>query len=481
MLKKLLALCVAGACFVATLSGCAASNTVRLDPKNPVTISVWHYYNGAQQAAFSALVDEFNRGEGQTLGIQVKGYSQGSVSDLAESVTAAANDGEPDKLPSIFAAYADTAYQLDQMGVIADISTFMKEEERALYLSDYLSEGNFSKDGGFKIFPVAKSTEVLTLNRTDWDVFAAETGAQLETLSTMEGVTETARAYYEWTDAQTPGTENDGKAFFGRDAFANYMLIGAKQLGTTILNVEDSVCTLDFNKETARKLWDNYYVPMVAGWFAAENRFRSDDVKLGTIIACVGSTSGATYFPETRIISDTESVPIEMTVLEAPRFEGGEGYAVQQGAGFAVTQKSDEEVYASVAFLKWFTQSERNARFSVSSGYLPVTLEASTLEYLSGVMDAVEADARISAVLSVAVKTVEENTLYTPTAFETGAAARAILDEAMPAQAAADRAMFLARLEGGETYAQLLAEYSGDAVFDAWYADMLAALEAAVG
>ena len=46
----------------------------------------------------------------------------------------------------------------------------------------------------------------------------------------MEGITETARQYYEWTDAQTPDIPDDGKAFFGRDAFANYMIIGARQL-----------------------------------------------------------------------------------------------------------------------------------------------------------------------------------------------------------------------------------------------------------
>ena len=41
------------------LTGCGAGKTqkqetVKLDPNNPVTLTVWHYYNGAQQAVKKA-------------------------------------------------------------------------------------------------------------------------------------------------------------------------------------------------------------------------------------------------------------------------------------------------------------------------------------------------------------------------------------------------------------------------------------------
>ena len=86
-----------------------------------------------------------------------------------------------------------------------------------------LREGDFSGNGSIKIFPVAKSTELLFLNDTDWQKFAGETGATYDDLATVEGLIETAEKYYDWSD---------GKAFFGRDAMANYMLIGAEELGT---------------------------------------------------------------------------------------------------------------------------------------------------------------------------------------------------------------------------------------------------------
>ena len=82
--------------------------------------------------------------------------------------------------------------------------------------SEYLEEGRFDKNGALKIFPTAKSAEVMILSSTDWKQFAQATGVQLSDVETMEGVAEVGRQYYEWTDSLT-GTPNDGKAFWGRE------------------------------------------------------------------------------------------------------------------------------------------------------------------------------------------------------------------------------------------------------------------------
>ena len=51
------------------------------------------------------------------------------------------------------------------------------------------------------------------LNQTDWNKFADATGADVDSLSTFEGLTKTAEEYYKWTDSLTPEVE-DGKALF---------------------------------------------------------------------------------------------------------------------------------------------------------------------------------------------------------------------------------------------------------------------------
>ena len=78
-------LCLSGI-FAAALTAAGCGKKSPLDPGNPVSLTVWHYYNGSQQAAFDALVEEFNNTLGQEDGIYMQSYSLGSVSDLEEAV-----------------------------------------------------------------------------------------------------------------------------------------------------------------------------------------------------------------------------------------------------------------------------------------------------------------------------------------------------------------------------------------------------------
>ena len=478
--KKLIVLCLV-LTMAAALTGCGAKDAKSpLSAKNPVTIEVWNYYNGDQLTAFDNLVKEFNESVGKEKGIIVKGSSQGSVNDLETNVLAAIR-GEVGaaEVPNIFMAYADTAYTADQMGGIVDLKPYLTEEEIALYIESYIKEGDFSGDGEIKIFPMAKSTEILVLNKTDWDVFASETGAKYEDIATMEGLVKTAQSYYEWTDAKTPDIDGDGKALFGRDAMANYMLIGSMQLGTEIFQVSDGKMTLNYDKTTVKKLWDNYYIPFVKGYFAATGRFRSDDIKTGNIIAYVGSSSSASFFPDIVSQNDQENYPIEMDALPSPRFTNGEAYTVQQGAGMIVTEGSEAEIYASVEFLKWFTADEQNILFSVQSGYMPVTKNANNKTAILN--SGAEISQKMEKTLPVAVDMVNENRPYTTKAFEDGTKARNILEYSMSDLAAQDRAIVVERLASGESFEDAIAEFCTDDYFDAWYAQTLEQLQAFEG
>lgn len=469
-----LAAFAAAAALVLCLVGCGGAQSTAQGNTEPVDLSVWTYYNGDQLESFNKLVDTFNDTVGKEKNITVESYSQGSVNDLEAQVMAAAQGKVgASAMPNIFMAYADTAYAMDQMGELADLAPYFTDEERAAYVDSYLTEGDFDDSGSIKIFPVAKSTELLFLNDTDWKPFAAATGAQYSDLETVEGLVKTAEAYYNWTDTQTD-TPNDGKALFGRDAVANYMLIGAKELGDTIFDVKDGKMTMGLSEDAARKLWDNYYVPYIKGWAAASGRFRSDDIKIGSILAYIGSNSSATYFPTQVMLSDTESHAIELKVLPKPHFEGGKKVAVQQGAGMAVAKTTDAEVEASVVFLKWFTQPENNIAFAVGSGYLPVTHAANDMDaiYSSGLA----LTGNMENVLTEAVEAVNTNEMYTTKAFEGGTDARSKLSYSMIDLAAADRATVEERLAAGESAEEAEAEFLTDEYFEAWYQSLCDAL-----
>ena len=469
MLKKKQFVCLLSVgAMVAVLAGCSNSG---VKFKNPVTITVWTYYNGDQLETFNSLVDKFNEGEGKKMGVTVESSSQGSVNDLETNVLASV-EGKvgADEMPNIFSAYADTTYTVDQMGKIADISGYLTKEEKEKYVQNYIEEGDFSGNGSIKIFPVAKSTELLFLNDTDWQKFAGETGAAYDDLATVEGLIETAEKYYDWSD---------GKAFFGRDAMANYMLIGAEELGTEIFHVENGRMTLDFNEEVAKKLWDGYYVPYVKGYFSASGWFRSDDIKTGNILAYVGSTSSASFFPNQVTTDDSEGHAITMKALPCPEFADSEPYAVQQGAGMVVTRGSDEEISASVEFLKWFTDQEHNLAFSIASGYLPVTKEATDMKQIEKSEPAL--NDTIKQILTGAVTTVNTSRLYTTPAFSGANDARSVLEYSLSDAASADRAVIEDRLSAGQPFEEAAADFLTDARFDSWYEATLTKLEAFQG
>ena len=475
-MKKQVKSLLCGLCAAALALGCAGCSG-SAGPEVPAKVTdimVWTYYNGDQLESFTSLVNQFNETVGAQKGIKVSTESQGSVNDLETSVMDSA-EGKVGAaaMPNIFSAYADTAYALDQMGMVVDLAPCLTEEEKAQFVEGSLSEGGFGEDDSIKIFPVAKSTELLFLNDTDWQAFADAADVRYEDLATMEGLTAAAEKYYNWTDAQTAAPD-DGKALFGRDAMANYMLVGAQQLGDTIFAVKDGRMTVNFERDVARRLWDNYYVPFVRGWFAATGRFRSDDIKTGNVLAYVGSSSSATFFPA-RVTNDAnQSHEISLKTLPAPQFEGGEAVAVQQGAGMVVTAAKEEEVKASVEFLKWFVRAENNIAFSVGSGYLPVTRKANDMQEI--LASGLTLDDNMQQTLAVAVDTVNGNRLYTPHAFAGSNSARKVLEYGLSDLAAADRETVVQRIAEGQSAAEAEAEFLTDEYFEAWYQDICAKL-----
>lgn len=98
MKKRLTALLMVCMMAASLLTGCGSSKTdetkmkVELDPDNPVTLKIWHYYNGTQQATFDQLLEKFNSTVGKEKGIYVEGYGHGSVADLEKVITSSVNE-----------------------------------------------------------------------------------------------------------------------------------------------------------------------------------------------------------------------------------------------------------------------------------------------------------------------------------------------------------------------------------------------------
>lgn len=481
-MRKRFMVSVLAAAVMILASGCGSEAGRKAAINEPVTITVWHYYNGVQKEEFDELVRSFNETEGREKGIIVEAQSKGGVDELSQMVEDSLEKKiGSDPLPDVFAAYADKVYEIDQKGMAVDLSQYLTEQEQGEYVDAYIEEGKFDEGQGVKVLPVAKSTEVFAINKTDWDKFAEATGESEAAFSTWEGITRVAEAYYKWTDSLTE-TPEDGRAFFGRDAFANYIIIGSLQLGHEIFQVENGKPVMDFDRTAMKRLWDNYYVPYVNGYFASYGKFRSDDVKTGQLAAFVGSTSGMTYFPSSVTLEDGTNYEIENKVYPLPNFTGTTPCAVQQGAGMMVLKSEKKREQAAVEFLKWFTEVEHNIRFSVVSGYLPVKKAAGDRANLESALKKETGEpADISENLMIGLDTANKYRLYTTKPFEGGDQARAVLNTSMSDRAREDRQKVLDLMAQGVLREEAVSQFVSEENFDRWYEDTKQQLEAIVG
>ncbi len=459
-------------CFL-ILTGCVNTNRnkYKMDKNNSVAVKIWHYYNGIQKIKFDKMIDEFNNTDGKDEGIIVEAFNQGSINEIKEKILDTANKKVgTGSMPDAFMAYPDTAYEIAKLGLVSDFNKYITDDEMKEYIEAYIDEGKLESGNNLKIFPIAKSTEILMVNKTDWDKFQRETNADANDLRTWEGISRLAKQYYDWTDSKTD-ILNDGKAFFGRDAMANYMIIGSKQLGKELFEVKNSKLTLNIDEKIMRKLWDNFYIPYINGYYGCYGRFRSDDAKTGDIIALVGSTSSAEYFPDSVITNDEKSYDIEPMILPLPKFKDGEGYMPQQGAGMVMIKSDSKHEFAITEFLKWFTTSDRNIKFSINSGYLPVKKEANNEEVIQNKISesrTIDIAKKSKKAIFTAMEQEKDYKFYSSKAFEGGNKARDILEKSMLDKAKADRDEIKIQLNKGILKSEVIKKYDTDDNFKKW-------------
>lgn len=460
-------------CCVLLFSGCSANNKdYGLNPKNPITITVWHYYNGFQKDIFNQYVQDFNQTIGKKKGIYVKVVSKSSFNNLVMEIEQSMKKevGAP-PLPNIFSTYIDIAKEKDDVGLLVDLEKYFNQGELEEYRKEYIEEGRIGEDNKLKVFPVAKSTEVMMLNGTDWNEFSKKTSTTLSDLYTWEGIVETSEKYYEYTDNMTPELE-DGKSFFGRDALANYILVGSKQLGKEIFQIHlDGQKQVCLSKSVMKKLWDYYYIPYINGYFLSKGKFATDDAKTGDIISLVGSMVGVTYFPQEVVNENGDRYAVQCLVLPVPNFKGSKPYVVQQGAGMAITKTDERHEWASVIFLKWFTEIERNILFSIHTGYLPVKEKAYNLQEVNRILEKnkVTVSPIIKQTFLTGIHQMNQSILFSNKPINHSYEIRLLLEKKLITKAQKDREIVLQNIKNGMSREEAVAEFTAPENFEKWF------------
>lgn len=443
--------------------GCTKKEASLLNPDSPTVLTLWHAYNAVAKTEFDSLIQEFNETVGTDEGILIDARGYGSSEELEEALYASANHViGSDPLPNVFTSYPDNAYRLDQTAPLVCFDDYFTEEELAEYRPEFLEEGVWDESGSHKMIPVAKSTELLYLNLTDWERFSEASGASMDLLKTWEGLVEAAQLYYDWSG---------GSPFLGMNSYNDFAVLTAAQLGTEAFGQNSA--DFSYSRETARKVWEAYYVPHIKGWYKS-SVYNQDGIKSGKLMAYIGSSAGAGFFPDEVIENDTRTHPIACEILPYPTFSLKTAYMTQRGANMAVFASDPTHEYAAARFLSWFTAPEQNIRFAVTTGYLPVEKKAleSVPELISHVSQENNAEAvRLS--LSSSLAAMNEHLFYVRKPFPESYSKVKGFGSSLENRTSVNLEEMNRRAEGGEDRELLEAEYLSEEQFNFWYESLL--------
>jgi len=420
MRKKLLAAVLA--IVMILLAGCS---TTPVPEVKPVALTIWHYFSGAQQEALDAVVKEFNETVGKDKKITVTAENQGATADLEKKIQTASDAGIA-QLPDIIHGYPDITATLHAKGFIADMGSYIKAEDLTDYYDGFIKEGSQFTGGEFRLMPIAKSTELLFVNKTLWDAVKEQIQATDADLATWEGIAKAGKGYFEAT----------GKTFFGIDSLANFFYLGGFQQGHEFVTPGKFTP----NEEAEQRIFNFVNAGINEGWLVvkdANKKYNSDFMNDGTAVCYVGSNSGTTYLNPVTTVG--QPAIDELACLSYPVWEGETAAVIQQGAGMSIAKKGPEKEKAAVEFLLFLTNSTNTAKFSMATGYIPVRKSAQESAAFKTFLSGKNADgtaldakkAKISLAINAVLEQFETYKLYYTPAFANSNVVRRNVDDEM--------------------------------------------------
>lgn len=366
--RKILAALLCGAALL-----CLAACGEKAEAE-PTILTLWHVYGGEVDSPLNPLIEEFNDTVGREQGISVEVTSVTNSATIHDNVLAAAyqDPGAP-ALPDLFVSYPKTVLALPDENILVDYRDYFTDEELDGYLPEFIEEGTVN--GRLTVLPITKSTEILFVNKTAFDRFAADTGTSLDDLSTWEGLFQTGEKYRAWSG---------GKCFFVHDNHFNYFQVGVTSLGEDFFTDGG----LAFGPAFERA-WEPYAHAALQGELWLGSGYATEPLRTGDAIVSVASSASVLYYSDVVTYPDNTSEQVEIIALPCPIFEGGEKLVMQRGVGMCAVRSTPERERACMTFLKWLNDPQRNVALTTAMGYMPVTKQGFD-EYLPQAVETLE-------------------------------------------------------------------------------------------
>lgn len=359
-MKKILALIVMVMLFVPLLSGCGTKT--KLDPDNPVTLTMWHVYGEQADSPMNRLVEEFNNTVGLEKGIIIDVTTMSNSTEIGQLLSdAQAEKPGAEEMPDLFFCHTNNAGALGVDNLI-DWQDLFTEEELDGFVKPFVQEGMI--DDNLAVLPVSKSTHVLFINGTEFKRFSDDTGVSYDDLKTWDGFFDVAGKYYEWSD---------GKPFCALDYLMRCVELNEKTSDRNYLTKDG---WYDFDSDVLKDSWMQFAEALAAGHIMISDLYANTQVMTGEVAAGISSSAAILYYNDTVTYEDNTSEPLAVEILPFPQRSSGKALATQAGVGLCAYKTTDEKAEAASVFAHWFTESQRNLDFVAETGYMPVTNKA---------------------------------------------------------------------------------------------------------
>ena len=346
--------------FSMLLTGCSKT---KLNPKDPVSLTLWHVYGEQSDSPMNKLIEEFNVTEGAEKGVVINVTMMSSTAQIGEKLLSAQKGeaGIPN-MPDLFFCHKSNA---EELGIdnLLNWKDWFSDQELDSYIPEFLEDGTV--DDKLLVFPVSKSTHVLCICGTQFDRFSQDTGITYDSLSTWDGFFTAAAAYYDWSG---------GKPFCALDYPIRAIELNAMEKGGHDFYTEDG--WYDFRNEALKASYLEFAEAIAKGHIVVSDLYSNTQVMTGEVIAGLGSSAAILYYNDTVTYPDNTSDPMNLQVLPMPKAAGSDLLVTQAGVGLSAYKTTEQKAEAAAIFARWLTKSDRNLTFCVNTGYMPVTDEA---------------------------------------------------------------------------------------------------------
>jgi multiple sugar transport system substrate-binding protein len=336
-------------------------------PDETITVTFWHVYGQSKGALLDEYIAEF-----QELypNIIIDAESQNDYDTLRNKTGLAITSGIA---PTMVVAYPDHVAGYLNSKAVVPLDDFIYDETWGLtdtegniglgdFIDAYVNENRQYIGGYMYSLPYSKSTEMMVFNKTAFE-------AQGITVPTDSPISfDDLEAY---ADVMVGDGANQCEYLINYDSPANFFINNVRMWDGGYTNIAGEISVDDPNTismlETIQGYFDNKTIALPIAW---NQPYGSTNFLAQDVCMTVGSTAGISYNVPT-------DGAFEIGVAPIPQWDEDHQSATQQGPNVAIlSNSSDAERLAAWLFIKYITDAEQTARWSMETGYLPVRYSA---------------------------------------------------------------------------------------------------------